>query len=83
MARTAQLPPLKRNERLAAARASRERADGRPLMTMPETGVYLGVCTRTVYDLVKRGDLRSTKVAGRLRIRPGDADDYIDRHMAS
>jgi excisionase family DNA binding protein len=83
MARTAQLPPLSRTERRELAKASRARSDGRNLLTIPEAADYLSVHPRTIYRLIKGGELRSSQIAGRLRVRPGDLDDFIDRNISS
>jgi excisionase family DNA binding protein len=83
MPRSAQLPPLGRNERLAAAKASRDRNDGRPLLTVAEAAGYLKVNPKTVYGLVRSGKLRSLKVDNVLRIRPSDLDAYLDGQVSS
>jgi|tagenome__1003787_1003787.scaffolds.fasta_scaffold20834729_3 excisionase family DNA binding protein len=83
MPRPSNLPPLTRTERLRAAKASRERSDGRGLMSVAQAADYLGVNVTLVYRLIKAGDLRSTKVGSVLRLRPSDLDDFIDRNIAS
>jgi excisionase family DNA binding protein len=75
--------PLKPAQRRAAAKASRGRADDRPLLTIPEVARYLKIHRATVYGLINTGQLCSTEVAGKKRVRPADVDDYIDRHIAS
>jgi excisionase family DNA binding protein len=79
----AQLPALSRNERTRAAKASRERNDGRPLLTIHDAAAHLGKSRDTVYRLIRTGDLRTILVGGTLRIRPSDLDDYLDKHIVS
>lgn len=83
VSRPAKLPPLSRAERQRAAQASRERSDGRNLLSVIDTAKYLGVDENTVYRLIHAGKLRSTKVGARLRLRPSDVDDYLDRNIGS
>jgi excisionase family DNA binding protein len=83
MPRIAQLPPLNRNERRAATKATREHNDGRPVLTVNEAAAYLKVSRRTVYRMIHSGRLRSIQIPGGTRLRPGDLDAYLDAHVAS
>lgn len=83
MPRAAQLPKLNRTQRRASAEASRERNDGRALMTIPETAEYLRKSRDTVYRIIRSGELRAFSVEGTLRVRPSDVDSYLERHVAS
>lgn len=81
--RKAVAAPLTTAEKRRAAEASRERRDGRPLLSVPEAARYLGVHETTVRKLIRRGELRSTKVGADTRIFPSDLDAYLDANMAS
>jgi excisionase family DNA binding protein len=83
MPKEAQLPTLNKNQRLAAQKASRQRHDGRRLLSTSEAAEYLGVGQTTVYALIRSGKLRSFKVQGLLRLRPSDLDDYVDGNVSS
>lgn len=52
---------------------------GTPLLSINECAAFLGVARSTVYELVKRGDLRAVRVGERWRFRPADVDDYLER----
>lgn len=81
--KTAALPSLTRTEQRAAARASRERNDGRALFTIGRAADHIGKSTRTVYRMIHAGELRTIRVGRSLRIRPSDLDDYLDRRVVS
>ena len=49
------------------------------LRTVDEAAVYLRVSRRQIYKLVREGDLRAVRVGERLRFRPGDVEDYLER----
>jgi excisionase family DNA binding protein len=85
MPNTANLPPLSRNEQRAAGRASADRNDGRKLLNVGGAATYIGKSKWTVYRLIHSGELRAIRVGdrGTLRIRPGDLDAYLDRHVIS
>lgn len=53
-----------------------------PLLTVNEAAAWLGVTRCTIYRLcAKQGGLRSYKVAGCVRFKPEDLDEYLDRHL--
>jgi excisionase family DNA binding protein len=43
----------------------------------------LGIGRTTVYDLVNRGELRSTKIGRRTLVAVEDIDAFVDRKLAS
>lgn len=47
------------------------------LLTVVEAAAILKVKKNTVYDMIKRGDLRGSKLGKQIRIRQQDLDDYI------
>lgn len=49
------------------------------LLNVREVAEQLGVCTATVYDLCKRGDLPHVRVSNAIRIRPTDLDAFLAR----
>jgi len=50
-----------------------------PLLTIDDAASYLRVSRRQIYKLVSGGDLRTVRVGERLRFRPTDVDEYLDR----
>lgn len=83
MPRAAAIPPLSRTEQRAAARASRDRSDGRPLFTIDDAAAYISKSRWTVYRLINSGELRAIRIGARgaLRVRPGDLDAYLDANV--
>ena len=51
---------------------------GKNAMTVREVATYLNVNEKTVYRLVKRGDLPGFKVAGAWRFRREDISSWIE-----
>lgn len=49
------------------------------LLTVVEAADILKVKKNTVYDMIKRGDLKGAKLGKQIRIRQEDLDDYIHR----
>lgn len=49
------------------------------LLTYAETGKVLGVTSRTVWNLVHRGDLVAVRFGGSARIDPQDLRAFIQR----
>ena len=47
------------------------------LLTVVEAAEILKVKKNTVYDMIKRGDLKASKLGKQLRIRQEDLDEYI------
>ena len=47
------------------------------LLTAKEAAEILKVRKNTVYDMIKRGDLKASKLGKQLRIRQGDLEFYI------
>ena len=50
---------------------------GEKLLTAKEAAEILKVRKNTVYDMIKRGDLKASKLGKQLRIRQEDLDFYI------
>jgi excisionase family DNA binding protein len=49
------------------------------LMTTREVLVYLRVTPRTVYRLIREGDLPAVRMGGRWRFRRADLDGWLER----
>ena len=47
------------------------------LLTAKEAAEILKVRKNTVYDMIKRGDLKASNLGKQLRIRQGDLEFYI------
>ncbi|SFA69637.1 transcriptional regulator, AlpA family [Poseidonocella pacifica] len=52
-------------------------------MTVRDVAGYLNVDVKTVYRLVKRGDLPGFKVAGAWRFKRSDLNSWIDMQKES
>ena len=52
------------------------REDRRKFMTVADVAEYWGVSTDKVYDDIRKGVLKSYTVAGLIRIRQADAEQY-------
>ena len=50
---------------------------------IPDSAAYLGVSRGTVYNLLKRGELRKVKVGRRSVIARHDLDRFLARHSTS
>ena len=50
---------------------------GEKLLTAKEAAEILKVRKNTVYDMIKRGNLKASKLGKQLRIRQEDLDFYI------
>lgn len=50
-----------------------------PLMTVNEVATLLGVSRGVIYRLVARSELQPYRVGARLRFRPEDVDEYLER----
>ncbi len=48
------------------------------LMTQKEAAGFLGVSERSIYNYIKAGKLRQTKVGCLVRIHPDDLRAFID-----
>jgi len=48
-------------------------------MNVDEVAGFLAVSRQTVYRLVRTQQLKPSRIGERLRFRPADIDDYIDR----
>ena len=53
------------------------------LLTYQETADLLGVSSRTIYTLVRRGDLRALKVGASSRVDPADLRQFIEQSKVS
>jgi putative molybdopterin biosynthesis protein len=45
-----------------------------------EVAALLGISRPTVYRLARRGDLASYRVGERLRFKPAEIEDYLERN---
>ena len=53
-----------------------------PLETVGETANNLNVSERTVWRLIKSGDLRVVRFAGVVRVRPEDRVAFVREHLS-
>lgn len=51
---------------------------GARLLTIDQAARALALSRSTLYRLVRSGDLRTVRIAGKHRIRPRDLDRYLD-----
>ena len=66
-----------------AKRGTKSKTDGPlPLETVAETAEKLNVSERTVWRLIKSGELRIVRFAGVVRVRPEDRETFIKEHLA-
>lgn len=49
------------------------------LLSYREVAEVLGVSDRTVFTLIKRGELKAAKIGNSVRIDPADLRDFIER----
>ncbi len=49
-------------------------------LSIPDSGRYLGLSRGTIYNLVKRGELRRVKVGRRSLIARQDLDAFLQAH---
>ena len=52
-----------------------------PLYTVPEVAQYLRCSVRTVFDLVRRGDLPAVKIGRLTRITAGQLAAYLNQSV--
>ena len=52
------------------------------LLSVRAVAKRLGVCTRTVYEIVDRGQIRHVRLGNVIRIAPTDLAGFISRHIA-
>ncbi len=50
-----------------------------PLLTYKEVAAQLRVCVKSVYSLVKRGELPAVRVGDLVRFDPRDVQEFIER----
>jgi excisionase family DNA binding protein len=50
------------------------------LYTVDDVAALLAVSRKTVYRLTRRGELVPSRVGERLRFRPSEIDDYLERN---
>ena len=53
-----------------------------PLETVAATAEKLNVSERTVWRLIKSGELRVERFAGIVRIRPEDREAFVREHLS-
>ncbi len=53
-----------------------------PLETVAETAKELNVSERTVWRLIKEGDLRVVRFSGVVRVRPEDREAFVREHLS-
>jgi excisionase family DNA binding protein len=54
---------------------------GDKLLSIGEVAEYLSVTTRTVHNLLSRGELQGVKVGNRWRFDPEDVRIYLQRQQ--
>jgi excisionase family DNA binding protein len=47
------------------------------LLTTRDVATHCGLSTRAVYDAIRRGELKATRICSRIRIRPEDLDAWL------
>jgi excisionase family DNA binding protein len=52
------------------------------MLSIKEVANQLGVDYKTIYRLVRKGELSAAKIGGVYRIRPEDVNDYIEQQIA-
>lgn len=50
-----------------------------PLYTVPEIAEYLRCSTRTIFDLIHRGDLHAIKIGRLTRVTASQLATYLDQ----
>ena len=53
-----------------------------PFLSIKEVAEHLGVEYKTVYRLIRRGELAAAKIGGIYRLRQADVDAYVEQQMA-
>ncbi len=53
-----------------------------PLETVADTAKNLNVSERTVWRLIKSGELRVVRFAGNVRVRPKDREAFVREHIS-
>jgi len=51
------------------------------ILTVPEVALYLRVTSKTVYTLVRRGDLRGFRVGRVLRVHRTDVEQFMKQSL--
>ena len=54
-----------------------------PLLTYQQVADVLGVTDRTVWELVRKGELRNVRVGRSVRVDPADLRQFIDDSKSS
>ena len=52
-------------------------------LTKEEAGAIVGLHPKTIERVIRRGELRSFKPAGRVRIRRSDLDAWVESTMST
>ena len=53
------------------------------VLTVPEVAAYLRVTTKTVYNLIKNGELKHFRIGRALRCRRQDVETFVAMRAAS
>ena len=53
------------------------------LLTVEDVCAYLGVSKDFIYDEVRHGRLRASRIARQLRFRPPDVDAFVDANTVT
>jgi len=53
----------------------------RPLLTVSEVAEATGLSPNAIYRAIDAGELRASKLRGRLRVRLADVDGWIDSNV--
>ena len=62
---------------LLLSNESRSPTDLQSLLSVKQVAKKLGVCTRTVYELVERGALPHIRVLNAIRVAPSDLAAFV------
>ena len=50
------------------------------LLTVRQVAEKLGLCTRSVYEIVGRGEVAHVRITNAIRVAPADLEDFIRRN---
>ena len=65
-------------EKLRSVNDSDDGMEVKPLLTYREVAEVLGVTDRTVWELVRKGELRNVRVGRSVRVDPADLRKFIE-----
>ena len=57
-------------------------SDWKRLLKANEVASYLNISRSKVYSLMQRGELRTVRFGGSVRVRPEDLRDFIEQNLS-